>query len=330
MSKQLTAAIVLFLLILCVLPAVSAVSETFTLGKNEVKTIIVELKEGETVRGHITSLGSINATEPNWHQSLIIFKATDPDGTPIDLFNSYWDVALSDSDFGFTAEITGTYKFETKNSVFPDKNQTIALTYNVTPKYGIALPDRLEGLFDILSINGPIILIIFFGVGLLIRFLLRLRAEAENSPIPSPPLNYENCKTNETPSIHNDTPTPVLDGNKGGLFQCKNAWLSETTFYYCRNYYQLSDMAKASVSKYGSLAIRFKNGKTQNFKLAPNEAEMSSVNWNRDTLGSIITTNRYTKKRCEQWAATINDLISKQQSDSMKSGLSRDDTASRP
>jgi len=313
MNKRSSITLVLVLFLLYLIPLVNATSETFTLAKNEVKNIPIDLKQGDHVTGHITSLGSINATEPNWHQSLIIFKIIDPEGNSVDIFNSYWDVALSDSGFSFTAESTGTYNFQVANSVFPNKNQSIALNYYVTPKYGIALPSRLEGLLDQLSIYGPIILIIFSGVAASVSFILRARANAERIKTgANPSAALENNDDSETAAIHNDTPTSEEGRKKGILLQCRNAWLSNMDFYYCRNFFKVPDMVEALVDKNGSLAIRFNDGKTRKFKLAPNETEMASMDWNRNLVGSFVLTNRFMKKRSEKWAATINELISRQ------------------
>jgi hypothetical protein len=337
MNKQSSVALICILFLSCyIIPLVDATSETFTLSKNEVKNVTIELKQGDKVRGHITSLGSINATEPNWHQSLIIFKATDPDGARIDLFDSYWDVALSDSEFFFTAESTDTYKLQVENSVFPNKNQTIALTYNVTPKYGIALPSRIEGLFDQLAIYGPIIVIIISLVFATVAFVKRAHNYSEkvkNGTILSPSA-LDKKLDEKIADINDDVPVSELDRKRGILLRCKNAWLSDTTFYYCQNPWKVTDMAEAWAGKYGVLAIRFKDGKTHKFRLIPLSDTMDSAAGTAVYLSSenskLVPSNlenwatgiggirKLVKSMNQQWAATINGLIAKQkQSDQL-------------
>lgn len=329
MNKQSNIALVLILFLLYLIPLVCATSETFSLSKNEVKDILIDLKQGDHVTGHITSLGSVNATEPNWHQSLITFEIIDPNGMTLDIFQNYWGAeAISDSGFSFTAESTGIYNFQVANSVFPNRNQTITLNYDVTPKFGITLPPRLEELFNVLSIYGPYILIIFSGVTATVAFLKRAHSYSEkvkSGEIQSPSSLEKNLDT-KIAAINNDASVSEADKKRGIILRCKNAWLSNTTFYYCQNSWKVSDMAEASVRKYGVLAIRFKDGKTHKFRLIPLTDAMDSAaevavdtssensklepskleNW----AAAINGVRKLVRNMNQQWATTINALIS--------------------
>jgi hypothetical protein len=121
------------------------------------------------------------------------------------------------------------------------------------------------------------------------------------------------------------------DMKRGIILRCNNAALSQTTFYYCQNKWNVFDMAEASVGKWGAIAIRFKDGKTRKFRLAPSVNAMESagekaveyrtVEFYFDRPGhlgleelevAIGGVGKLVKSMNQQWVATINALIYKQ------------------
>lgn len=83
-------------------------------------------------------------------------------------------------------------------------------------------------------------------------------------------------------------------------------------------------MVMASVHKNGSLAIQFNNGKTEEFRLAPDNDAMDSATemaWNRGSggiIGAFRAINGNVKEKSQQWAAAINILVSKRSHETVK------------
>ncbi len=120
--------------------------------------------------------------------------------------------------------------------------------------------------------------------------------------------NYD-CYSHK-PNISED------DKQEGFLLRCKNAWLTETEFHYCNETGHILNMAAAFLNAKGLLAIRFNNGKTEQFRLAPfndNVSNASDFYWGKP--GSfeegIRRFNYNVKIESKEWAAAINMLISK-------------------
>jgi hypothetical protein len=106
------------------------------------------------------------------------------------------------------------------------------------------------------------------------------------------------------------------DKERGVMLSCRNAWLTDTEFHYCNNSGQISSMVMACIHKNGSLAIQFNNGKTEEFRLAPDNAAMDSATvkaWCKGggIIAAVRTLNDNVKEKSVEWAAAINMLISK-------------------
>ena len=119
------------------------------------------------------------------------------------------------------------------------------------------------------------------------------------------------------PDEVNDTGVPVHDDSivseeakrHGVLLECKNAWLSDRTFYYCRNFYHVYDMVAAKVDE-NFLAIKFSNGKTERFGLATDSNvedvyrfKLVSKSTRREAYGY------HSRAQSRQWVRVINSLI---------------------
>ena len=138
--------------------------------------------------------------------------------------------------------------------------------------------------------------------------------------------NYDCYPPSESESVSEE------DKEKGVLLSCKNAWLTETEFHYCNEKGQILNMAEACVNAKGLLAIRFNEGKTEQFRLAPDNNALDSRDMRRNdpingklgpgsrvpylgTVGTIIgeirTLNENSTDKSAEWAAAINMLISK-------------------
>jgi len=106
------------------------------------------------------------------------------------------------------------------------------------------------------------------------------------------------------------------DKERGVMLSCRNAWLTDTEFHYCNSSGQISSMVMACVHKNSSLAIQFNNGKTEEFRLAPDDAAMDSATikaWGKGggIMAAVRTLNDNVKEKSVEWAAAINMLISK-------------------
>lgn len=151
-------------------------------------------------------------------------------------------------------------------------------------------------------------------------------------PVDQNELSCKNCGK-EIQKTYNYTCYPSMisacgeDKKKGFLLSCKNAWLTDTEFHYCNEKGQILNMVEAFVNAKGLLAIRFNNGKTEEFRLAPDDNAINSYNdvLKKETIGGAIriggvageiigtirVLNDNVKEKSVLWAAAINMLISK-------------------
>jgi hypothetical protein len=116
----------------------------------------------------------------------------------------------------------------------------------------------------------------------------------------------------------NDTGVPVHDDSlvseeakrNGVLLECKNAWLTDKKLCYCRNFWLVSDMVAAKVDR-DELAIKFNNGKTERFVLAPSD-NVSDYSYGFKLVSKsrkYEVLSYHSRAKSRQWARVINRLI---------------------
>ena len=311
MSKQLSVALIMFLSLLCTIPLAAATSTTFSVPESGLKNISVNLKQGNYVSGQVAfSL----VPEQNMNGS-VGFKVTDPNGNTVYKATVFLVVI-----FSFQAPVTGTYVFSFDNSVNPVSTKTLNLDYSVSssaPNNGFSDSttdnNSLAALDETLDIAIPFVIIIVGVVLYVWRYHNRYRQPSGTTLDPSPYVAQPANKALEAAGANNSDFVSEEDKKRGVLLSCKNAWLTETEFSYCRELGHISNMAEAYVNNLGLLTIRFNDGKTLDFRLAPDNAETESLGWRylmqRDA--ALLEVSEKMKQKSKLWAAAINMLIAK-------------------
>ena len=285
MNKQVSASFITILFLLCLVPIVSATTQTLTVPEFDSQNIPIRLNQGDEVKLNVTVLsGNVN------------FAIIYPDGS-VHANNTIHGISLT-----FTAPITGTYKFYFDNSISAISSKTVTLDYSI-------ISTELK-----MSIIVVILAMVIFVVGVFV-FARRRKTNPETYS-KSHVSSYDAMlakKASEIASMRDSMNVSCEDKKKGILLRCRNAWLSDSQFSCRRSFWQISDIAEASVNNNDSISIRFKDGKTMAFRLATDSAVMVSVE--KLSFFNIQTANdafkAYTNARTQQWVDTINMLISK-------------------
>jgi len=113
-----------------------------------------------------------------------------------------------------------------------------------------------------------------------------------------------------------DIVTYVPNTNKTTLLHCRNAWLTSDEFYYGDKKWQVSNMILAVPKADGILTIQFNDGIAKDFRLSLGDLSMAgAAGLLFGNVATVIAENNALKNQiknsCEQWANTINMLISK-------------------
>jgi hypothetical protein len=313
MNRQVNVALISLLVLLCLIPFVSAASETFTVPKNGSQTILVNMNQGNYISGDVwVSFGLSDAAN-----ATVNLKITGPNGSTVSNLN----VTMSWI-FSFTASVTGAYAFDF-SSLPSFSSKTVTFTYTVSSSepnngFGYSSPPPSNILSIVVSISWffPVVGIIAGVVLYIRRYTHRYNEPADTPYVPPPYIPLQDDakpegKANEITNTTNNASVSEEDRKRGVLLSCRNAWLTETEFCYCRSLWHVSDMVEAWVNNLGTLTIKFNNGETHDFRFAPDSAAMNSIVGQYFLKGdaALLEVSEDVKAKSHQWAKVINKLI---------------------
>ena len=127
-------------LLFCLIPLVSANSETFDVPKFGTQIGTVDLKQGDYITGYVTVPRGSDTADPFTLPDSIIFEITAPNGNILKDCNVDRYIGVDNytgvysENFFFSAPATGTYIFTFENTLFSNSSKTVTLNYTITPR----------------------------------------------------------------------------------------------------------------------------------------------------------------------------------------------------
>jgi hypothetical protein len=315
-KKQISVAFISLLFLLAIVPFVNATSETFAVPASGTHDLVVNLNQGDTLKVNITIIWEVPVNQ-TFEISSISFKIKDAMGNTLSSNDIQEVKGIKYRMYGFSAPATGKYMLQFEDTSYrpwswlnPNLNKTVMLNYTITP-YNPVLIGGIFVVAVILAVAG-----ITFASNSVYQKRKRQKAIVENSGqgnLPNSSL-YDEMLTKRARaivSIKDGSNVSWEDSKKGILLRCKNAWLSNTEFFYTPSYFPISNMNEASVNEKNILTIRFKNNEIKEFKLAPDDMALELTNKLAvfDQEFANETFRAYLKTKNQQWADTITKLI---------------------
>jgi hypothetical protein len=167
MNKQVSIALVSVLVLLCIIPLVSATSTAVTVPLNGAQTVTVELKHGDYVSGTMTASGavpSINGNKVNFG-TFMNFEVSDPNQNTL-----VSDDGVGSASFSFSAPVTGAYSFYFYDESSSTSKVTVTLDYSVVSSETISV--------DIAVVVAVIVVLALVIVGVAVWARRRKRSNA--------------------------------------------------------------------------------------------------------------------------------------------------------
>jgi hypothetical protein len=170
MNSQVSIVLVSVLVLLSLIPLVSATSTAVTVPLNGAQTVTVELKHGDYVSGTMTASGavpSINGNKVNFG-TFINFEVSDPNQNTL-----VSDEGVGRTSFSFLAPATGAYSFYFYDESSSTSKVTVTLDYSVVSSETIFV--------DIAVVVAVIIVLALVIVGVAVWARRRKRSNAIKS-----------------------------------------------------------------------------------------------------------------------------------------------------